>query len=351
MLLENKLYSRQIDVALKGIGDSTGKLAGCSVLITGASGMLGSCVTDMLLYMNERYGMNMQVYLAGRNTARIEKRFDGCRGKSYLHILSWDATGEQGLNLSADYIIHAASNADPVMFADCPVDTFLANITGVKNLLDLALKERAKRMLYISSGEMYGQPDGTADAGFSEDYSGYLDYKDPRSCYPPGKRAGEMLCQGYIRQHEVDVVIVRPCHCYGPTMTDRDSRALSQFFRKARNKEDILLKSSGKTVRSHCYVVDAAAGILRVLLEGKCGEAYNIADPDSVASIREAAELIAGEAGRKVCFEIPDETERQGYSKVSRSVLDSRKIFALGWRPQTDLRMGVCETLKIMQDI
>ena len=348
MLLENGIYSRQMEEAAGGIGSSLKRLAGQKVLVTGASGMLGSCVTDMLLYLNKRQKMDIQIFAAGRNTEKLRKRFEGCGEENYFHIMEWDAVRGQRPDLPVDYIIHMAGNADPIMFANYPVDTLLANILGVRTMLDLALKNRAKRILYVSSGEMYGRPDGTVDAGFFEDYSGYVDYKDPRSCYPAGKRAAEVLCQAYIQQHGVDAVIVRPCHCYGPTMTETDSRALSQFFRKALKGEDIVLKSSGETVRSHCYAVDAAAGMLKVLLEGERGEAYNISDPDSVVSIRCVAELIAGEAGQKVCFDIPEETERRGYSKVNRAVLDSGKLFALGWRPQTDLQRGVHSTLKIL---
>lgn len=348
MLLDNDIYSRQIGEASEKIGSSLKKLAGQRVLITGASGMIGSCVVDMLLYLNERRKMDIQIYAAGRNAGKIQKRFDSCRDKNDFHIVEWDAAREREPDLQPDYIIHAASNADPLMFAEYPVDTLLANVLGVKTIMDLAMRRQAKRVLYVSSGEMYGQPDGTVEAGFIEDYSGYVNYKDSRSCYPSGKRAAEVLCQAYIRQYGVDAVIVRPCHCYGPTMTETDSRALSQFFRKALKGEDIVLKSSGEVVRSHCYAVDAAAGMLKVLLEGERGEAYNIADPGSVLSIREAAELIAGEAGQKVCFDIPEETEKSGYSKVSRAVLDSGKIYALGWRPQTGMRTGVRDTLEIM---
>ncbi len=351
MLLENSIYSRQIGGAVREIGNSVDSLAGCSILITGASGMIGSCIVDLLLYLNKQYDMGIKIYAAGRNGRKIEQRFNCSGEKSCFHILEWDVTEKLEPALPVDYIIHAASNADPFMFAECPVDTLLANVMGVKNLLDLALKQQIKRMLYVSSGEMYGQPDNTVKDGFTENYSGFVDYRDFRSCYPSGKRAAEVLCQSYIQQYGVDGVIVRPCHCYGPTLTKTDSRALSQFLRQAQEGKDIVLKSSGETIRSHCYVVDAAAGILKVLLEGECGEAYNIADPDSVASIKEIAELIAREAGQKVSYDIPGKIEQRGYSKVNRSVLDSSKIYLLGWRPQTDLHMGVHDTLRIMKSL
>lgn len=349
MLLENEIYFRQIKTATDKIGNCLENLKNCAVLVTGASGMLGSCVVDMLVYLNEHHGMDIEIYASGRHKGKIEKRFHGCVEKNYFHVKEFDVSLEQGQDIPADYIIHAASNADPFMFAEYPADTLLANVLGVKHMLDLALKNHSKRLLYVSSGEMYGQPDDAALLeGFSETYCGYVDYQDARSCYPSGKRAGEVLCQSYIKQYGVDAVIVRPCHCYSPTMTGNDSRALSQFFQNALQGKDIVLKSSGEMVRSHCYGVDAAAGILKVLLEGGCGEAYNIADPASVVSIRTAAELIAKAAGRKVCFEMPGNREKQGYSKVSRAVLYSKKLFALGWQHQTDMQAGVYEVLQIL---
>lgn len=312
--------------------------------------MLGSCIVDLLLYLNKHRDFGIQIYAAGRNIGRLKKRFGGYCDRSYFHTVELDVSGEQRLDISVDYVIHAASNADPFQFAKDPVGTLLANVIGVKNMLELAGTCHAQRVLYVSSGEMYGQADDTVVDGFCEGYCGSVDYGDVRSCYPAGKRAAEVLCQSYIWQYGLDAVIVRPCHCYGPTMTDTDSRALSQFFRKASKGEDIVLKSSGEAVRSHCYAVDAASGMLTVLLRGRCGEAYNIADPASVASIKEVAELIARVAGQRVCFATPDNMEKQGFSKVNQAVLNSEKIFALGWKPLVNLREGVEDTLSILSE-
>src|SRR5699024_8541963 len=115
-----------------------------------------------------------------------------------------------------------------------PVDTLLGNVTGTDHFLEYARTHGTKRFLYVSSGEMYGQPDASDERlkdGFYESYCGSVDYSDPRSCYPSGKRAAETLCQSYISQYDMEAVIVRPCHCYGPTQTESDTRAVSQFIR------------------------------------------------------------------------------------------------------------------------
>ena len=239
-------------------------------------------------------------------------------------------------------MVHGASNASPKRYATDPVGTMKSNLGGGSNLLELA-KEKKARLLYISSGEVYGEGDGS---DFTEDYSGYVDCLNPRACYPSSKRASETLCVSYKEQYGVDVVIARPCHIYGSDI-ERDDRAFAQFLRKAKAGEDILLKSDGSQVRSYCHVDDCASALLYILLRGINGKAYNIANRDSVLSIKELAELIAQTVGVKIMYDIPSNSESKGYSKVQRAVLDSSLLESLGWRPQISLKEGLRRVLGI----
>lgn len=351
MLLENQEYLGQIKEMVEKSGIPWEKLNHSSVIITGAAGMLGSCLADVLIYLNEFQGYHIKIGALGRTEGKLAARFGDYVKKDYFSILTLDISREMELQEDADYMIHAASNADPYMMANYPVDTLLANVLGMNNVLDLARKKNTKRVLYVSSGEMYGQPDETVEEGFFEGYCGSVDYSNPRSCYPSGKRAAEVLCQSYLSQYGVESVIVRPCHCYGPTMTQTDSRALSQFFRKVINGEDIVLKSDGTLERSHCYVVDAAAAMFCILLKGKPGEAYNIADKDSKATIREAASLIAGTKGKQVLFDLPDDVEKKGFSRVVKAVLNGAKLEELGFAYRVHLPRGVESTVRILESV
>ncbi len=351
MLLDNAEYLGQIKEAVEKSDLDWKRLNGKSVMVTGAAGMLGSGMVDVLLYLNEHTDITVDIYALGRTENKLKQRFAPYLEKSYFHIITMDISAEMHMDEDVDYIVHAASNADPAMMAKYPVDTLLANVVGINNLLDLAKRKNAERVLYVSSGEMYGQPDGTLVNGFYEGYCGSVDYANPRSCYPSGKRAAEVLCQSYISQYDLDVVIVRPCHCYGPTMTATDSRAVSQFFRKVLNGEDIVLKSDGTLERSHCYVTDAAMAMYCVLLNGEKGGAYNIADKESQANIKTLASLIADAKGKKVVFDLPDEQEKKGFSKVVKAVLDGHKLEQLGWKPQVHLQEGVECTLRILENI
>ena len=311
---------------------------GRSVLITGASGLIGSALVDLLMSLNRKFDAQIKIYAVSRNRDYAETRFQTYWGDSNFHYICHDVTEPFSLDIPLDYIIHGASNASPQHYALDPVGTMKANLWGVSNLLDLA-REKEARLLYISSGEVYGEGDGR---DFTENYSGYMDCLNPRSCYPSSKRASETLCISYKEQYKVDVVIARPCHIYGPD-TSRDDRAFAQFLRCAKQGEDIVLKSEGKQVRSYCHVDDCASALLYILLKGENGEAYNIANRESVLSIRELAGMIAQIAGVKVIRDIPSTQESKGYSKVQRAILDPSKLEKLGWTPTISL----CDGLRI----
>ena len=317
------------------------RLYGQSILLTGATGLIGSAVAEILFCLNERKHAGIRVFLAGRNRERTEERFPfgGYRFVRYDATQGKIDTGEM------DYIIHAASPADPVSYVKEPVETMLANILGLKCLLDGAKGTRT-RVLYISSSEVYGQKSGNQP--YRETDYGFVDDLNPRSCYPMAKRASETLCASYQKEYGVDFVIARPGHIYGPEMTETDSRASAQFARKAAAGEDIVMKSAGRQLRSYCYSLDCASAILTILAAGQSGEAYNISNPDSVVTIREVAETFARVAGRGVIFENPTDEEAAGYNMMDNSSLDGKKLAALGWRAQYGIEEGVARTVEMM---
>lgn len=344
-LIESKHYLHALEqVSCDGLNGKT-------VLITGATGMIGSCLVDALAVWNRGQADPCHIVAVSRREASAKKRFSYCWDEPHFMFIEQDICQEpRAWPDKVDYVIHAASNADPSNFSKAPVDTLLANVIGTDNLLKHGLTCGMKRFLFISSGEMYGQPDAQQN-DFVETYCGPVDHSVPRACYPAGKRAAEVLCQAYISQYGLDAVIVRPCHIFGPTMTAGDSRAVSEFLRNAAAGKNIGMKSAGLIERSHCYVVDAAAAILKVLLNGVCGAAYNIADPACQMTIADFAAMAAAAGGCEVAFENPSDLEARGYSKVSRSVLSSAKLVQLGWSGQKDPYSPIEQTVKILREV
>jgi nucleoside-diphosphate-sugar epimerase len=343
-MITNTLYKE--DVALIASSQiNWNALENSKILITGATGLICSFLVDVLMYRNKYYDSNISIYALNRNNTYAEKRFAPYFSSPLFNYIQQNIVKRFDLNTESDFIIHGASNAYPASFVSDPVGTIKANLWGLSNLLDYSAHVKSKRVLYISSGEIYGEGDGN---DFVESYSGYIDPLNPRSCYPSSKRAAETLCVSYSHQYGADVVIARPCHIYGPTITNSDNRAFAQFIRNVLLKQDIVLKSNGAQYRSYCYVADCVSALLTILLSGEKGMAYNIADKKSNVSIAELAKTIALAGGQNMVFNIPPSEEQRGYSVISRSILNSDKLESLGWKANYTLPDGIRRTIQIL---
>jgi len=312
------------------------RLKGKSILVTGACGLIGSAVAKLFLLLPEP---TIRVFVSGRNINKLHECYRDFSTDSRISFIEHDITHPLHLSDTINYIIDCASPGNPKLFKEKPVDVINANIYGVNNLLTYALEHGVEKTVYISSGEVYGEGDGRI---FTEEYSGYVDPTNPRSCYPSSKRAAETLCVAYCRQFGANVSIARPCHIYGPNFTATDDRAFAQFFSNAISGQDIVLKSRGGQVRSWLYVVDCAHAIAHILLNGECGQAYNIAPIGEEASILQLAQLIAKTGGCNTVFDIPDGSDKNAI--ITRGVLNPQKLNETGWRNSFTLSEGVKRT-------
>lgn len=345
---KSKLYCQDLQQA---IGQTVGieNLRGQTIMITGATGLIGSFLVDMLMQYNLLENADVTVLAVGRSRVRLADRF-GVPESDKLVFVEHDVTEYLSTDFHVDYLIHAASNAYPAAFNRDPVGTMMSNIQGTKNLLDYGKEHGCKRFLFVSSGEVYGQGSASLES-YSEEYSGYVNPVEPRSCYPNSKRAAETLCAAHKKQFGTDVVVVRPCHTYGPNATQSDNRANVQFVNSVLSGETILLNSAGTQLRSYCYIADNASGILTVLLNGVSGEAYNIANVDSIATIRQFADCCASKANSHVEFVSPDAVALAERSPISRQVLNSAKLESLGWHGMYSVDTGVDHTIRILREL
>ena len=389
-LLENELYQNDLR-SVTALELPWEELDGRRIMISGATGMIGSTLIDVLMKRNRENGADVYVTALGRNEEKAKERFaeywedahfrfvkcDINRREDIYNALrsaddisgvaagvsgsSAEAPGASGVGsdqhdkntdgvLDADYVFHAASNTHPVAYANDPIGTVVTNIIGLNNLLDYASGHGCRRFLFASSNEIYGENRGDAEL-FDEKYCGYIDCNTMRAGYPESKRAGESLCQAYIRQKGLDVVIPRFTRSFGPALLKTDTKALSQFLHKGVSGEDIILKSEGAQFFSYTYVCDAVSGLLYCLLKGECGEAYNIADVSCDITLRDLAKIIADYVGRQVVFDLPDKVESAGFSKATKARLDSTKLQRLGWKAQFDMKTGLEHTIEILRSL
>ena len=338
--LENQLYKEEVDsYSATYVSSFKDK----SVLVTGASGLIGLPLVDVLLSCDR-----VHVYGLCRNIKYAEDVFAPYKDNECFHLLTGNIDTFNFSGYAFDYIIHAASAADPKQIAEDPVGVMKANIGGIVNLLEYG-KVHKCRIFYVSSGEIYGQ-DVLQKREFAEDYYGYVDTKKARSSYPESKRAAETFCVSYRDEYNVDVLVGRLCHVYGPTMKLTDSRVLAEFITDAVKGLPIVMNSEGMQLRSLCYVFDAVSAFLFLLLNGKTGEFYNITGgEDSVKRIREMAEIIGktGNIETKV-KPVPLDFSKK-YAGFEHACLNDEKLRSLNWRSMNNFEKGITQTIKILK--
>ncbi len=347
MMFNSKNYLKDLDYQLKKI--DLERIKDKRILITGANGLICSYIVDILIYANIYYNTNITIIAMGRSKEKIRERFSYYYDNELFIPIIQDVCEPFNCN-NIDYIIHGASNANPKLYITDPVGTMNANYLGILNMLNLAKRNKCK-ILYISSSDIYGFIDNF-DNDLNENEYGYIDILNVRSSYSSSKRASETLCASFYSQYDVNVVIVRPAHIYGPTFSANDSRAVSDFIKKASNGENILMKSDGSSTRSYCYVGDAICGIFKVLFDGIPGNAYNISNNKNIISIKELAELICKYTNTKLKIEIPqNELDKKIDSNVKVIKISSKKIESLGWKTDMNISDGIKLTLSIIKEI
>lgn len=347
MKFKSKLYQEDIEY-VAGLDIEWSALKDKTIMITGASGMIGTFLTDVLMYRNNVYRDNCNILAVSRNKNKLKQKFSRYCDDRNFKAIELDVTETIGITEKADYVIHAASNTHPKEYSNDPIGTIMTNIFGTYNLLEYVSKSRNAKMIFMSSVEIYGENCNDINR-ISENDCGYINCNTLRAGYPESKRLSEAMLQAYRMQKGVEALSIRLCRTYGPTVEKDDSKAISQFIKNAVNKENIILKSDGKQSYSYIYLADAVSAILYIMLYGIDGEAYNVSDVDSDVILKELAEKIAAYAGTKVVFQIPDSNEQKGYSTATKAILEAEKLRKLGWKAKYNIDEGLERTIKMLQ--
>lgn len=315
------------------------KLKGKTVLVTGATGLIGSILARGLVCANESRGLGLRVLAAVRNRAKAEKLFEPFL-KEGLELLACDILSPVEYPGPVDYIVHGASVTTSKDFVDHPVETILTALKGTENLLEFARAKQVRGMVYLSSMEAYGVVDAEHYNVRETDY-GYIDPLQPRSSYSESKRMAEGLCAAYAHEYRLPVKTVRLAQTFGAGIPESENRVFAQFARSILTGQDIVLHTDGSKAHCYCYTADAARGILKVLLDGTPGEAYNVSNEETFSTIREMAERLIAEypeSGSRLVFDIPEDAGKFGYAPTSRMLVNAEKLRALGWKPEADLQ-------------
>ncbi|RHU97096.1 NAD-dependent epimerase/dehydratase family protein [Dorea sp. OM07-5] len=322
------------------------KLKNKTVMITGASGMVGSYMLYVLLMLNDEKHYGIKVDAVMRNVNKLPEEI---RNREDVNVVVADVTKDIPDVGDIDYIIHAASPASPLIMQNQPVETIAANTIGTFKTLELAKEKNAEGYLFISSREIYGQPDEGQEFFYENTY-GFVDQLNPRSCYSEGKKAAETMCVCFHEEYGLNTKIARLAHTYGPGMSIYDGRVQADFLKNVYHNENIVLKSEGTAVRTYTYIADAIAGMYRILLDSE-DIVYNIGNEAGKVSIRDLAEILVSiypERGLKLVFDIP-EGGTKGTAPYTLGILSSEKLRKLGWNPKYSVKDGFKRTLEYLE--
>jgi nucleoside-diphosphate-sugar epimerase len=310
-----------------------------TVLITGATGLMGGLLVKAILYANRVHENRTRVIAFVRDKEKAERTFSAYAQCDELQYLEGDILSPLKVEGPVDYVVHAASVTQSKSFVQAPVETIKTTLWGTDNLLKFAHEHGVASMVYLSTMEVYGS---VSKAGkVSEIDFGYLDPFQVRSSYPESKQAAETLCRAYHSEYGVPVKTARLTLTFGPGIFLEDNRVFAQFCSNVRRGEDIVLHTAGDTERDYLYTADAITALLTILLSGQDGEAYNVANSDTYISIRDMAMLVAKECAQdtiKVIVNIPENIQDLGYAPTVKVNLDTSKLMSLGWTPKTNLK-------------
>ena len=298
-------------------------------LITGATGLLGSCLVRCLYALN----CNVHMTLPVRNKQKALSLFNGFNQN--VQIIECDLLFFlNSLDASYDYIIHCASPTNGAFMTRYPVETYNFVCQSTSLLLNYAQKNEIKGMVYVSSVEYYGQID--SDINVTENVQGFLDLSNPRNCYPMSKRAAEFLCVASAKEFDIPVKVARLTQTFGAGVPFDDKRVFAQFARSVILNEDIILHTDGLSAKPYCYLIDAVDALLFILLKGASGDAYNVANDSSYITIADLAKFLQKEFNPDIKVR-KDIRPDMGYAPITKLKISSKKLRALGWEAKYEL--------------
>lgn len=326
------------DIEIVANNISSQKISGCKVLITGATGLLGSIFVKGFLRANEKFNLKNEIFALCRNVNKANEVFCEFKDDKNLFIVEYDLLKPIECE-KVDYIFHFAGTTTSKEMVTHPVEVIESTIIGLNNILNFSKDKNVKSVVFTSSMEVFGVTN--IDGRLKENDLGFLDLTTVRSSYPESKRLAENLCACYASEYGVNVKVARLTQTFGAGASYDDSRVFGMIARSVVEEKDIVLFSKGDLARDYCYTTDALSAILQIALHGEKGEVYNVANEDAHSSVIDMCNMVASELGNnkiKVKVDIPKNVQNLGFSPACITKLNTSKVRALGWTPKFELK-------------
>jgi len=311
-------------------------------LITGGAGFIGSHLARHLLAAGHEVTVMDNLFTGTK--ANIYDLMENPRFTFILHDVTQQFWGQ------FDEVYNLACPASPIHYQRNPVETIKTSFLGMMNVLELALKTKA-RVFHTSTSEIYGDPNVHPQP---ESYWGNVNTIGTRSCYDEGKRAAETLCADYVREHNVDVRMIRIFNTYGPNMHPQDGRVISNFIMQALKNKDITLYGEGSQTRSFQYVDDLINAIMLFMaVEPKKVKTFFAKKGMDVPVINvgNPGEYTIKQLAQETLRQVPESKSKLVYLPLPKDDPKRRKPDIalaqelLGWTPEVPLREGLSRTI------
>ncbi len=326
-----ELFQKDIDELIAGSDLKWEQLRGARLLITGATGIIGYALVNLLLCADSQLELGMNLFILTRDEKNARELFSvGQDNRNTLHFIVGDINEFREFP-EVDYIIHGAAITSSKDFVNRPVETISTSVEGTKRVLEAAKNNKIRKMIFLSTMEVYGHPQ--KGHRVKEDEIGTFSPVTIRNSYPISKLMSELMCLAYDSEYNVPVDILRLTQTLGPIIKDTDARFFAYLVNCIRSRKDIVLKTEGKTERSYLYSLDAATSIIYVLLGDKHGEIYNVSNENLYCSISEFAKRIGAKYDTEVTFDFDGGGKSEGFADTLYLNLDTEKIERLGWSP------------------
>ena len=314
------------------------------ILISGCNGFIGSSIIRVIFDLASKSDCKINLYGIVKKNSKIDNLVikELIKFKK-IKVFKLDIHNQINLNLKPDIIFHCASVTAPILYKKEPVDTLLTNSVGTINLFNFSKIKKTKKFLFISAGEMYGNFEKTnRKKNLIESKFGSIDPSIITSNYGISKKFGEnaLVCWG--KKYKIKTYSARLFHTYGPLMKLGDGRIHSDLIQNVLNNQNLLIKGNYNVKRSFCYITDVVLGIILIILRGRSGESYNIANPKETLKIINLANIISKISNKRIIFKKKINLKRNNFRYPDVSI---NKIKKLGWKPSTNLLKGIKFTI------
>jgi len=347
--MKSVIAREDADYVVKLIRPVLDKLRGKTLLITGVTGFMGSCLLESVASYNDLFGGFSPCRVTGlaRNPHRLTLTASYLLNRNDVTILTGDAADFE-FSESFDYVIHAAAPVDPVVLSNDRIGTADSIVNCTRQVLRQSSRRNIGRLLHISSGAVYGrQPlDMT---GLREDYLGGPDITDPNWAYGEAKRYSEILCSMFRKVYGLSIVTARPFTFMGPYQSIDAGFAVTQFIKSGLSGKPIRIEGDGTPLRSYCYAADLCIALWKILLESKDGSVYNVGSEEAISILELAYKVKAAIGGKTEVVVMRDPVPDQ---KPARYIPDvSRLKKELDVSPNFSLNEALSRTISWMHEI